>query len=258
MYPVILLIHSHLRWLIVLVAVLTAVRALTARDAPWTRWENGLAGALVGLTDLQFLLGIVMWLGLSPVATLLFSSRDPARFSEPSILFFGAIHPVVMSIAFMVLHGARTAMKKREGAEKRRVFGRGVMAFLVMIALLIPWPFLPWGRPWMRRRDRTPTPAALTVADHADGAALYESRCVHCHGADGRGQGTLSGSLSVAPRDLTDVAFQTSHDDAALGDVIAHGGVARGLSPLMPAQPDLPPAELDALVRYVRLFRETP
>ena len=48
----------------------------------------------------------------------------------------------------------------------------------------------------------TPVPAQ----DTAQGAALYETHCAMCHGADGTGHGPISGSLIVQPADLTRLA----------------------------------------------------
>jgi len=41
-----------------------------------------------------------------------------------------------------------------------------------------------------------------------DGKSLYESRCAHCHGAAGGGDGPAAGLMAVAPRDLTKGIFK--------------------------------------------------
>jgi mono/diheme cytochrome c family protein len=52
---------------------------------------------------------------------------------------------------------------------------------------------------------------ALTPAPPApapDGKTLYESRCAHCHGTTGAGDGPAGGLLIVAPRDFTKGIFK--------------------------------------------------
>src|SRR5213594_3554358 len=53
--------------------------------------------------------------------------------------------------------------------------------------------------------------AAQLPAD--SGAALYRSRCLKCHGADGRGTPTTTARLEVPPADLADCKASTAEPD---------------------------------------------
>jgi mono/diheme cytochrome c family protein len=111
-------------------------------------------------------------------------------------------------------------------------------------------------------------PAARTPAEEAKGAEssraelvaqgrqMFEERCVTCHGEKGDGKGPAGASLQPPPRNFTDRAWQAATSDERIEQVVSYGGAAVGLSPIMPAQPDLAndPAKLDALVAYVRTF----
>ena len=99
-----------------------------------------------------------------------------------------------------------------------------------------------------------PTPSASTPAGEA--RAIYNDRCARCHGADGKGSGSLSAGLSPKPRDYTSAEWQKSVGDADLRAAIVKGGPAIGRSPLMPASPDLAdkPEVVTALVAIVRSF----
>src|SRR5262245_28931753 len=66
---------------------------------------------------------------------------------------------------------------------------------------------------------------------------VYAERCSTCHGATGRGDGAAGQSLHPAPRDFADPGWQRATSDAQIRAAIHGGGAARGLSPLMPAQP---------------------
>src|SRR5262245_45263321 len=68
---------------------------------------------------------------------------------------------------------------------------------------------------------------------------LYAERCSTCHGPRGRGDGLGGEALHPPPRDFANRAWQASISDAEIRETIHAGGAARGLSALMPAQPDL-------------------
>lgn len=97
--------------------------------------------------------------------------------------------------------------------------------------------------------------AALAGGDPVE--ALYRDRCAGCHGAAGRGDGSLSLTMQVKPRDFTDPAWQAAATDEKVRTAILKGGKAIGASELMPGSPDLEkrPEVLDPLVKKVRAFR---
>ena len=86
----------------------------------------------------------------------------------------------------------------------------------------------------------------------ASAPKLYAERCSTCHGPTGRGDGLGGQSLDPKPRDFASKTWQASISDARIEQTIHAGGAAMGLSPLMPAQPDLSTAQLGELVAYIR------
>jgi mono/diheme cytochrome c family protein len=81
---------------------------------------------------------------------------------------------------------------------------------------------------------------------------VYTARCAACHGPRGAGDGPAAAALQPHPRSFRDPEWQRTVTDDGIRQVILHGGTARRLSPLMPAQPDLGPDDLNALIRYIR------
>ena len=94
-------------------------------------------------------------------------------------------------------------------------------------------------------------PAATTTVDLARGRDLYKTNCTPCHGETGRGDGPAAGVLKPPPRDHTDRAYMSTLTNEDLAKVIQIGGAIKN-KPLMPGNPQIRGADLDALVAYVR------
>jgi mono/diheme cytochrome c family protein len=74
-------------------------------------------------------------------------------------------------------------------------------------------------------------------------AALYETQCAKCHSSNGKGLESLQ------PPDFTDPKWQASRTNKQLADGINNGvGIMPGFKGA------LKPAEVTAMVRYVRAF----
>jgi mono/diheme cytochrome c family protein len=104
------------------------------------------------------------------------------------------------------------------------------------------------------------TQVVAAKVDHAAKAKeIFATRCTPCHGAEGKGDGAASASLTPPPRNFHDPAWQSSVDDAYLEKIIKLGGAAVGKSTAMPSNPDLTdPAVISALKDYVRALGKTP
>jgi mono/diheme cytochrome c family protein len=102
--------------------------------------------------------------------------------------------------------------------------------------------------------------AAQPAAAGADAQAVREAneifalRCVACHGQQGAGDGPGSAALTPKPRNFQDPAWQSSVSDEHLSAIVLMGGVAVGMSPTMPGNPDLQakPQVVQALVAHIR------
>lgn len=100
------------------------------------------------------------------------------------------------------------------------------------------------------------TAAAQDVPEAAKQEAdmVWQTRCVTCHGATGKGDGAAAAALNPKPRDLSQASWQSSVTDEHIEKIIAEGGQGVGLSMLMPANPDLvsKPDVIKALRAHVR------
>lgn len=100
--------------------------------------------------------------------------------------------------------------------------------------------------------------AAATPATIEQGRGIYKVNCAPCHGPSGKGDGPAAGVLKPAPRDHTDRAYMSTMTDEDLAKVIQMGGGIKG-KPLMPSNPQIKGADLEALVAFTRsLSTSTP
>lgn len=90
-------------------------------------------------------------------------------------------------------------------------------------------------------------------------AEIFRTNCTRCHGESGAGDGPDAEHLGVPLPDFGGAEFQSERDDDSLRTVIADGGLAAELSPLMPPFGlVLSDSELNAMVEYVRSLERSP
>ena len=152
MYNLVLFAHSWFRWLVLLAALVALARAISGVSTrrPWTPVDDRAGLWLTASLDLQMLLGLVLFIFLSPVTKSGFVDMAAAM-KAPDVRFFLADHPVGMIIAIALAHVGRVRIRKAGDSESRHK--RALIFFvlaLAMILLSIPWPFLSAPRPLFR------------------------------------------------------------------------------------------------------------
>jgi mono/diheme cytochrome c family protein len=91
------------------------------------------------------------------------------------------------------------------------------------------------------------------AADAAAGEAKFKQLCAACHGPSGNGDGPAAAGLNPKPRNFADAAWQAKVDDEYLYTVIAKGGPAVGLAPLMTGWAHaLNKEQIDDVIAYIR------
>jgi Na+-driven multidrug efflux pump len=141
-YAVTLLVHSYLRWIVLALVVIVFGKALVSRVR--SAGDDKLHRALIGVVDLQFLLGLALYVFLSPITSAFFSAPGAAM-KEPTLRFWGIEHIIGMVLAVALLHIGRA----RKPPTRRRVLITVGLALVCMLGS-VPWPSLPWGRPLFR------------------------------------------------------------------------------------------------------------
>jgi len=150
MYAHVLAVHSWLRWLALVAAVGTTFAALRGQvgtnNSVADRWGMFTVTAL----DLQMLLGLILYLALSPnMGPIL--ENFPAAMKDPALRFWAVEHISAMMGAVILAHAGRVLARKARSADAKRTrllacFGLAT----VLILLGMPWPGRPGGRPLFR------------------------------------------------------------------------------------------------------------
>jgi len=97
--------------------------------------------------------------------------------------------------------------------------------------------------------------ASVKAADLAAAKQSYDTFCMKCHGAEGKGDGPAAATLATNPRNFTDCGTMGKIDDATLFNVIKNGGASVGLSKDMQAwSTGFSDDEIHDLVAYVKTF----
>jgi len=152
MYAAFLLIHSTVRWVVLLLALAAIARAIrgVAGKREWEPADQSIGAWFTGSVDLQMLLGLVLYIFLSPFIRDAWGDLA-ATMRNPPLRFFAVEHITGMIIAIALVHVGRARTKKLADAPSRH---KAAMIFygLALIVMLgsIPWPGMPAGRPLFR------------------------------------------------------------------------------------------------------------
>ena len=152
MYTVLLFVHSLLRWAVVAGMVYAVFRA-------WHGWlgKRAFSAAddltrhtVATLAHLQLAAGIWLYF-VSPIISYFLHDYADARHNR-AVRFFGMEHSVVMLLSILLLTaGSVITKRKTNDAEKFKTMAIWFSVALVVILLMVPWPFSPMAqRPYLR------------------------------------------------------------------------------------------------------------
>jgi hypothetical protein len=150
-YPTVLLVHSWLRWAVLIMLVIVVVRAWQGRTGfgAWMPLDERLHTALVSVVDLQMLVGLLLY-AASPFAWAFLGDLGTTIHNR-ELRFFGLEHVTMMLAAVALVHVGRARSRRvtDERLRFRRVFA-WTLAALLFVLSSIPWPFVAAARPLFR------------------------------------------------------------------------------------------------------------
>lgn len=150
-YVVVLTAHSWLRWAALLLGLASTVSAFRDSSALAARPRGSRLDAWwMAAVDLQVLLGLVLYLGLSPLTRAGLGDLG-AAVRSPALRFWTIDHTALMLAAVVLLRLGRifTLTAKTAPARRMRRLTCFALALLAM-AVGIPWPGSSHSRPLFR------------------------------------------------------------------------------------------------------------
>ena len=152
MYPTLLLLHSWLRWAVILLGLVATIRVIAGVTTrrPWMALDDRISKLFMHSLDLQMLLGLVLYFFLSPITTAALPDFMGAM-KVPAMRFWAVEHWFGMVIGIALVH-AGIARAKRATDSRQRHRTLAIFFTLAMVAILasVPWPGTPNARPLIR------------------------------------------------------------------------------------------------------------
>jgi uncharacterized membrane protein len=147
-----LLVHSLLRWLVLLSLIYALYRAYRGftQGLAFSKTDNSVRHWTATIAHIQLIAGMVLYIQ-SPVTAYFWRNFSEA-IRQVNTTFFGIVHISLMLMAIVVITiGSALAKRRPSDREKFKTmltwFGIG----LLIILIAIPWPFSPWAsRPYFR------------------------------------------------------------------------------------------------------------
>ena len=144
MYSFVLAAHNIIRWLVLLTGVIALVNSYRGlfTGAAWTPRDSKMLAAYGGTFGVQFLLGLLLYVWLSPLTRTGFGDMGAAM-RDPALRLFVIEHPLAMLIALVLANvaQARTRKAATDAARWR------IAAILLTVSLLLVLARTPWMRP---------------------------------------------------------------------------------------------------------------
>ena len=143
MYYLINNLHNLFFWVIAIAVVFTLYRSIGGMRGAlaWEKTDETWGKIVFHSINLQFILGLILYIFLSPSTQAAFDNFGAAM-ELTSLRFWAVEHITLMLVAIALFHIGTSKVKKaysdREKFKKRLIF---YLLGTVVILLAIPWPF---------------------------------------------------------------------------------------------------------------------
>ena len=150
MYTLVLTFHSWVRWIALVAGVGATLAAMNDPDVTANSRADRWGLFLMIVLDIQMLLGLLLYLALSPFTAK--AMQDfAAAMRNPQVRFWAFEHISAMVLAVILVHVGRVLARKATTpkSKRRRLVACFAVATMSML-IATPWPGLPNGRPLLR------------------------------------------------------------------------------------------------------------
>jgi hypothetical protein len=151
MYSTALIIHSWLRWIVLLTGLVAFFRAATGASgrSSWRPVDDRAGFWFVTALDLQVLIGLLLYFFLSPVTREAMHDFGGAM-KNAGLRFWGIEHVFGMLLGVAFAHIGRVRARKTDSLRRHKVTAVFFGLALAVLLVSIPWPGTANGRPLFR------------------------------------------------------------------------------------------------------------
>ncbi len=152
MFPTLLILHSILRWFILISLVISLFFAYRGwlKKKPFTKFDNYLRIITVSFVHIQLIIGAWLY-WISPIVDYFLNNFNEAvHMTQPR--FFGMEHitMMVLAVSFITI-GSSIARRTKDSQKKFKAIAIWYTIAFIFIFTSIPWPFSPFTtRPYIR------------------------------------------------------------------------------------------------------------
>lgn len=136
--------HSGLRWILLILMILSVVHAYNAKSQPHIPEKKKINIPLYTmiLFTLQFVLGFILYF------TSIKVSFESGVMADSVLRFFTLEHSLGMVIAWFLVHIAYIRSRKMEYKKAYKTIFVYYLIALILVLVSIPWPFRNLGTGW--------------------------------------------------------------------------------------------------------------
>ena len=150
MYPTVLWLHSVVRWVVILLALLALLRVFRSPNAQWSPNDDRMVNGFVTALGIQGALGLLLYFWLSPIPRGALHDLGAAM-SASMLRFWIVEHPFGMLASIVLAQIGRGKIRRaRDSSAKRRLARRFIGLSILLMLASLPWPGLPYGRALFR------------------------------------------------------------------------------------------------------------
>ncbi len=140
-YEIVLFLHSWVRWIILVLGLVVIIKAYSGwfGNKNYSKGDNGMSAAFMGMLHLNLLLGLILYFFLSPYVQSAFNDFGAAM-KEASLRFWAVEHILVMIVAVVVAQVGRIKAKKTSlDVDKFKITAIWYTIAMILILSRIPW-----------------------------------------------------------------------------------------------------------------------
>ncbi len=139
MYSILNTFHSYNRYFLLAALAFVLFRSISGwlGKKPYEKADNTASAALIGFTHLQWLLGLILYLGVSPIAQAAFADFGAAM-KNSWLRYIAVEHTTAMILAVILIQLGRSLSKKATDptAKHRKVAVYTGIATLIIVGTL--------------------------------------------------------------------------------------------------------------------------